>query len=83
MGNFLELAQNWLGLDVGVSPRRMRETVWGERCVTGDMAQCLARNFAIFGVGLQMNYDLDMGIVLGTHRTRSLVCDIPARPVRA
>lgn len=59
----LGLSQNRLGLDIGVSPRRINEIVLGKRRVTADTALRLARYFgnsASFWLGLQMDYDLDM-----------------------
>jgi len=59
----LGLSQNRLGLDIGVSPRRVNEIVLGKRRVTADTALRLARYFGnspTFWLGLQMDYDLDM-----------------------
>lgn len=59
----LGLSQNRLGLDIGVSPRRINEIVLGKRRITADTALRLARYFgnsATFWLGLQMDYDLDL-----------------------
>lgn len=59
----LGLSQNRLGLDIGVSPRRINEIILGKRRVTADTALRLARYFGNspqFWLGLQMDYDLDV-----------------------
>ncbi len=59
----LEISQNQLGRDLGVSPRRINEIVHGKRSVTPDTALRLARYFGnspSFWLGLQMDYDLDV-----------------------
>jgi addiction module HigA family antidote len=59
----LGLSQNRLGLDIGVSPRRVNEIVLGKRRITADTALRLARYFGnspSFWLGLQMDYDLDV-----------------------
>ncbi len=57
----LGLSQNKLGVDLGVSPRRINEIVQGKRSITADTALRLSRYFNIspeFWLGLQMDYDL-------------------------
>ena len=59
----LNMSQNRLGTELGVSPRRINEIVHGKRAVTADTAMRLARffgNSASFWLGLQMDYDLDI-----------------------
>jgi addiction module HigA family antidote len=59
----LDLSQNRLALNVGVSPRRINEIVLGKRRVTAETALRLARYFDTtpqFWLGLQADYDLDM-----------------------
>jgi len=59
----MELSQNQLALNIGVSPRRINEIVLGKRRLTADTALRLARYFdmsAQFWLGLQMDYDLDV-----------------------
>jgi len=59
----LKISQNRLGVDLGVSPRRINEIVHGKRSVTADTALRLARYFGNspeFWLGLQMDYDLDL-----------------------
>ncbi len=41
----MELSQNRLALDMGVSPRRINEIVLGKRGITADTALRLARYF--------------------------------------
>jgi antitoxin HigA-1 len=58
----LDISQNQLGRDLGVSPRRVNEIILGKRSVTADTALRLGRYFgnsASFWLGLQMDYDLD------------------------
>lgn len=58
----MELSQNRLAQDIGVSPRRINEVVHGKRRVTAETALRLARYFNMspqFWLGLQMDYDLD------------------------
>lgn len=58
----MELSQNRLALDMGVSPRRINEIVLGKRGITADTALRLARYFNMppqFWLGLQMDYELD------------------------
>jgi len=59
----LEISQNQLGHDLGVSPRRINEIVHGKRSVTPDTAlrlACYFGNSPSFWLGLQMDYDLDV-----------------------
>ena len=59
----LEISQNRLGTDLGVSPRRINEIIHAKRSITADTALRLARYFgnsAEFWLGLQMDYDLDV-----------------------
>ena len=59
----LNISQNQLGRDLGVSARRINEIVHGKRSVTADTALRLARYFGNspqFWLGLQMDYDLDV-----------------------
>ena len=59
----LDISQNRLGKELGVSPRRINEIIHGRRAVTADTALRLSRffgNSAGFWLGLQMDYDLDV-----------------------
>ena len=59
----LNISQNRLGTELGVSPRRINEIVHGKRSITADTALRLSRffgNSANFWLGLQMDYDLDI-----------------------
>ncbi|MEI6148912.1 MAG: HigA family addiction module antitoxin [bacterium] len=59
----LNISQNRLGAELGVSPRRINEIVHGKRSITADTALRLSRffgNSASFWLGLQMDYDLDI-----------------------
>ena len=59
----MNISQNKLGRDLGVSPRRINEIVHGKRGVTADTALRLSTYFgnsASFWLGLQMDYDLDV-----------------------
>jgi addiction module HigA family antidote len=59
----MDISQNKLGRDLGVSPRRINEIVHGKRSITADTALRLStyfRNSASFWLGLQMDYDLDI-----------------------
>jgi addiction module HigA family antidote len=59
----LDLSQNRLALNIGVSPRRINEIVLGKRRVTAETALRLARYFDTspqFWLGLQADYDLDV-----------------------
>jgi addiction module HigA family antidote len=59
----MEISQNKLGRDLGVSPRRINEIIHGKRSVTADTALRLSvyfGNSASFWLGLQMDYDLEI-----------------------
>lgn len=59
----MEISQNKLGRELGVSPRRINEIIHGKRSVTADTALRLSvyfGNSASFWLGLQMDYDLDV-----------------------
>ena len=59
----LNISQNQLGHDLGVSPRRINEIIHGRRSLTADTALRLSvyfDNSASFWLGLQMDYDLDV-----------------------
>lgn len=59
----MQLSQNKLARDIGVSPRRINEIVHGKRALTADTALRLAHYFnmsAAFWLGLQMDYELDL-----------------------
>jgi addiction module HigA family antidote len=59
----LGLSQTRLGLDLGVSPRRINKIVHGKGSVTADPALRLSRYFgpsAEFWLGLQADNDLDV-----------------------
>lgn len=59
----MNMSQNQLGRDLGVSARRINEIIHGKRSVTADTALRLARHFGNspqFWLGLQMDYDLDV-----------------------
>ena len=59
----MEISQNKLGRELGVSPRRINEIVHGKRSVMADTALRLSiffGNSASFWLGLQMDYDLDV-----------------------
>jgi len=59
----MEISQNKLGRELGVSPRRINEIVHGKRSVMADTALRLSiffGNSASFWFGLQMDYDLDV-----------------------
>lgn len=61
----LDLSQNLLGRELGISPRRINEIVQGKRRLTADTALRLSAYFgnsAGFWLGLQMDYDLDIAI---------------------
>ncbi|MBN2312812.1 MAG: HigA family addiction module antidote protein [Sedimentisphaerales bacterium] len=58
----MNISQNQLGQDLGVSARRINEIVLGKRSITANTALRLARYFGNspqFWQGLQMDYDLD------------------------
>ena len=59
----MNLSQNQIANDLGVSPRRINEIVLGKRRVTADTALRLAHYFNMspsFWLGLQMDFDLDL-----------------------
>ncbi len=59
----LNISQNQLGRDLGVSPRRINEIIHAKRGITADTALRLSRYFRNspqFWLGLQMDYDLDL-----------------------
>ncbi|WP_259057291.1 HigA family addiction module antitoxin [Methylohalomonas lacus] len=58
----MELSQNRLAREIGVSPRRINEIVHGERAISADTALRLAEYFGNdprFWLGLQVDYDLE------------------------
>lgn len=58
----MNISQNQLGRDLGVSPRRINEIIHAKRRVTADTALRLSAYFgnsASFWLGLQLDYDLD------------------------
>ena len=60
----MQLSQNRLALDNGVHARHINVIVLGKRSITADTALRLARYFGTspqFWLGLQADYDLDMG----------------------
>ncbi len=60
----MSLSQNRLALDIRVPARRINEIVHGKRRITADTALRLAKYFDMspkFWLGLQMDYDLDIG----------------------
>ena len=72
----LEISQNKLGQELGVSPRRINEMVHGKRRVTADTALRLSIYFGNtpdFWLGLQMDYDLDREIDLKWDQIKSEV----------
>ena len=59
----MNISQNKLGHDLGVSPRRVNEIIHRKRSITADTALRLSAYFgnsASFWLGLQMDYDLDV-----------------------
>ena len=59
----MNISQNQLGRDLGVSPRRINEIIHGKRSITADTALRLTRYFSNspqFWLGLQMDYDIDV-----------------------
>ena len=72
----MQLSQNRLALDIGVHPRRINEIVLGKRSITAETALRLARYFGTspqFWLGLQADYDLDVGMdVLGERLEREV-----------
>ena len=60
----MQLSQNKIAVDIGVPPRRINEIIHGKRRITADTALRLAHYFQMspqFWLGLQMDYDLDVG----------------------
>lgn len=58
----MNISQNKLGIDIGVSPRRINEIVHGKRAVTADTDLRLSRALGTsegFWLGLQVDYDLE------------------------
>ena len=58
----MNISQNKLGTDIGVSPRRINEIVHGKRAVTADTDLRLSRALGTsegFWLGLQADYDLE------------------------
>ena len=56
------LSQNRLAREIGVSPRRINEIVYGERAINADSALRLAKYFdndPRFWLGLQVDFDLE------------------------
>ena len=67
----MNISQNQLGRDLGVSARRINEIIHGKRSITADTALRLARYFdnsPQFWLGLQMDYDLDVNTDRLSHR---------------
>ena len=61
----MSLSQTRLANGIGVSPRRINETVLKKRRITADTALRLAKYFKVsadFWLGLQMDFDLDTEI---------------------
>ena len=59
----MNISQNKLGRDLGVSPRRINEIIHRKRSITADTALRLATYFGnspSFWLGLQMDYNLDI-----------------------
>jgi addiction module HigA family antidote len=59
----LDVSQNRLGRELGISPRWINEIVHGRRSITADtpvsLSVCFGK-FVSFRFGLQMDYDLDL-----------------------
>ena len=58
----MQISQNRLARNIGVSPRRINEIVHGKRGITADTALRLARYFGTsehFWMNLQTRYDLE------------------------
>jgi addiction module HigA family antidote len=58
----MNISQNKLGVDIGVSPRRINEIVHGKRSVTADTDLRFSRALGTsegFWLGLQADYDLE------------------------
>jgi addiction module HigA family antidote len=67
----MDISQNQLGRDLGVSARRINEIIHGKRSITADTALRLAHYFGNspqFWLGLQMDYDLDVESDRLSHR---------------
>ncbi len=72
----LNISQNQLGRDLGVSARRINEIIHGKRSITADTALRLARYFGNspqFWLGLQIDYDLDVETDRLSHRIKKEV----------
>ncbi len=58
----MDISQNKLAKDIGVSPRRINEIVHGKRAITADTDLRLSKAFGTsegFWLGLQTDYDLE------------------------
>lgn len=58
----MNISQNKLGTDIGVSPRRINEIVHGKRSITADTDLRFSRALGTsegFWLGLQADYDLE------------------------
>lgn len=58
----MNISQNLLARDIGVSPRRINEIVHGKRAITADTDLRLSRALGTtegFWLGLQADYDLE------------------------
>lgn len=72
----LNISQNQLGRDLGVSPRRINEVIHGKRSITADTALRLSvyfGNSASFWLGLQMDYDLESAEDMASRQIRKEV----------
>ena len=72
----LNISQNQLGRDLGVSPRRINEVIHGKRSITADTALRLSvyfGNSASFWLGLQMDYDLETAEDMAARQIRKEV----------
>lgn len=72
----MNISQNQLGRDLGVSPRRINEIIHGKRSITADTALRLSvyfGNSASFWLGLQMDYDLD---VAEDHNSKQILKEV-------
>ncbi|MBI5638616.1 MAG: HigA family addiction module antidote protein [Nitrospinae bacterium] len=59
----MNISQNLLARETGMSPRRINEVILGKRAITGDTAIRLGRFFGIepeFWMNLQSRYDLEV-----------------------
>lgn len=57
----MDISQNELGRQIGVSPRRINEIVHGNRSITADTDLRLAKYFGVsegYWLGLQSDHDL-------------------------